>query len=126
MSNQQLFINQRYHEQRLAATSSINAQGQSGSEGNFDVDVGALACFFNAIGARKLPEDLTTMIEIFFASSFAKIFSFGLNTFPNSDWKTVFGAMQELGVLNIANPEHLGVGNYVHLKSGLINSQRRH
>jgi hypothetical protein len=121
MSNSQLFINQRYLQDRLSSTSSINAQGNDG----YDVDVGALASFFNAVGLRKLPEDFSEAIEAFFGSSFAKIFTFGLNTFPNSDWKVLIGAMQELSVLNIANPADLGLGNYIHLKSGLYNTQRR-
>ncbi len=121
MSNSQLFINQKYLQDRLNSTSSINAQGDNG----YDVDVGALASFFNAVGLRKLPEDFTAAIEVFFGSSFAKIFTFGLNTFPNSDWKSLVGAMQELSVLNIANPADLGLGNYIHLKSGLYNNQGR-
>ncbi len=126
MSNQQLFINQRYFEQRLANTSSINMQNTGGDGESFDIDTGAIANFLDTIGVKKLPEDFNSMIEILFSSSLAKIFTFGLNTFPNSDWKTVFGAMQELGILSKINPENLGIGNYVHLKSGLANLQRRH
>lgn len=126
MANLQTFINQKYFEQRLASTSSINIQNSGGSEENFNIDVGALASFFDSVGLKKLPEDLASAIETFFSSSLAKIFSFGLNTFPSSDWKTVFNSMQELGVFNTANPEHLGIGNYIHLKSGMINLQRRH
>jgi hypothetical protein len=122
MSNPQLFVHQRYLQDRLNSTSSINSQG---SDGGYDVDIGALASFFNSIGLRKLPDDFSTAIEIFFGSSFAKIFTFGLNTFPNADWKSLVGSMQELGALNIANPANLGIGDYIHLKSGLYNNQRR-
>ena len=126
MSNQQLIINQRYFQQRLDNTSSINMENRGNSDDAFDINTGAIANFLDSIGIKKLPEDFNSMIETLLSSSLAKIFTCGLNTFPNSDWKSVFGAMQELGILSVINPEHHGIGNYVHLKSGIINFERRH
>lgn len=128
MSNELLFVNQRYFQQRLSSVAAMNkaSSGDSSGPGSFDIDTGVLACFLDSIGIKKLPEDFATMIEIFFSSSFAKIFTFGLNTFPTSDWKVLVGAMNELGILGAINIEHQGIGNYIHLQSGLVNFNRRH
>lgn len=127
MSNELFFINQRHFKDRIASIASMNkSSGEFSGAESFDINIGVLASLMHSIGIRQLPEDLTTAIEIFFSSSHAKIFSFGLNTLPTADWKTLLGAMNELGVFNAMNIQHQGIGNYIHLQSGLINFHRRH
>lgn len=120
---QQRMIEQRYFDNRLASTASINRQMHD-SESGVSVETGILASFLDSIGIKKLSTDLSTWIEIFFASSFAKIFSFGLNTLPNVSASV--GDLRQLSILEMAEIKHLGLGNYFHLKAPLfaIGAQR--
>jgi len=118
---QQRFIEQRYFESRLASTASINRQQHNGDSDAVSVGTGILANFLDSLGIKKLSTDLATLIEIFFSSSFAKIFSFGLNTLPNV--AASVGDLSQLSIVEMAEIRHLGIGSYMHLQAPLFSSR---
>ena len=122
MQNQQFFINQKYHSNRLSSISSINNQTGSNEEQQFDIDTGILAAFFTALGIKQAPDGIGSWIEDIFSGSMAKIFMFGFNTLPQAGY---IGKLP--GILDFMKLEDLGILNYASvLKAGILHSQRRH
>ena len=104
-------MQRRYHQSRLSALSSINAQSD---DGEYSPEIGIVAALLNAFGVKSLPSDLSSLIEAFFNSTFARVFSFGLSTASGADLKYL-GDLRSLSIFGTMDPQNLGLGKYVTL-----------
>lgn len=120
MKIQQIINNKEYLD-RLDGVRSIGSG--NGNSGEYDIERGAIAAFFDSIGLKQLPDDLGPLIEAFFSSTFAKTMCLGLNSLPSVN--QVGGGLKDLAVMKPVDLTNLGVIPYTSI-SGPINGNRRH
>ena len=121
MKIQQIINNKEYLD-RLDHIRSVGAGGDAGSSG-YDIEQGSIAAFLDSIGLKQLPDDLAPLIEAFFASTFLKVGTLGLNSLPST--AHVGASFPDLAIMKTIDLTNLGLIPYTNI-SGSINGKRRH
>ncbi len=121
MKIQQIVNNKEYLD-RLDHVRSVGS-GDSGNTSGYDIERGSIAAFLDSIGLKQLPDDLGPVIEAFFASTFLKVGTLGLNSLPST--AHVGAAFPDLAIMKTVDLTNLGLVPYTNI-SCAVNGKRRH